>query len=324
MNANIRRFIISCFALGLTNISLPAFANSVALPQNAVRKEQLVTDPGRYLVPMGTWTADDGLYSKAVNGRVVKESWQISGGVKTPDQIMAPILSQITQTHDILVDCASQDCGGFDFRFAIDVLPAPSMYVDLTAYRFVSARAQDPQGGYVTFLASTRNNTGYLQIVRAGYAQGASTDITKNAPVLKTATVRKTQSDLSSPLGVAGQLNQSGRVVLTDLAFKSGSSNLGDGKIQSLEEVAAYLKENTSARIAFVGHTDATGSLEANRNVSRRRAESAMSYVINNHGIQRARLQADGVGYLAPIARNDTEEGREANRRVEAVLISIE
>ncbi len=317
-----RLFAFGIFVV-LAGIAPVAQSDTLSLPENAQRHEQVITDPGRYLVPMARWSADGGLYSKPVQGRIVKESWHISGA-KSAVQIMAPILAQIEKTHEIILDCSTQDCGGFDFRFAIEVLPAPSIYIDLTAYRFVSARSKDPQGGYLTLLSSTQNGVGYLQIVRAGFAQEAKTDIAKDAPVLEPAIESVTQSNPAIPTDIATRLNQSGRVVLEDLVFKSGSTELGGDRVQSLDEIASYLNTHPDTRIAFVGHTDATGSLKTNQTVSRRRATSAMSYLIDKHGIRRSRLMAEGVGYLAPVARNDTETGREANRRVEAVIISLD
>jgi OOP family OmpA-OmpF porin len=112
-------------------------------------------------------------------------------------------------------------------------------------------------------------------------------------------------------------------VVLADLDFASGSASLGEGPIQSLDDVVAYLTTNPTRQITFVGHTDATGSLEANIALSRRRAEAAMAYV-TSRGVAQSQVAADGVGFLSPRATNLTAEGREANRRVEAVLISVE
>ena len=78
-------------------------------------------------------------------------------------------------------------------------------------------------------------------------------------------------------------LENSGHVILRDLLFRSGSTALGEGRIASLDALAAYLADNPSRQILFVGHTDATGSLEANRRVSLRRAEAAMSYLRDRH-----------------------------------------
>jgi len=92
----------------------------------------------------------------------------------------------------------------------------------------------------------------------------------------------------------------------------------------SLTELADYLKANPEKRVALVGHTDAEGSLAGNISLSKRRAASVMDRLINDLGVNPGQLEAEGIGYLAPIASNQTDDGRTRNRRVEAILVSTE
>jgi len=71
-----------------------------------------------------------------------------------------------------------------------------------------------------------------------------------------------------------------------------------------------------------VGHTDAEGSLDGNIALSRRRAASVLERLVTAYQVDRRQMEAQGMGYLAPIASNLTEEGREANRRVEVIVTS--
>lgn len=298
-------------------------ANGFNLPENAELFEQVISDSGQYAVPLGVWTADDGLYAKPVTGRIVRESWHIPDAVST-NQIMSPILENLGDDFKILVDCTSRNCGGFDFRFEIDVLPAPSIYINLMSYRFVTAQSRADPNEFVTLLASVHKGTGYVQIVRAYHVnQSASPAITD---IGATSTAPPSSNGLlSAPTGsVLDQLTRSGRAVLGDLAFASGSSSLQNGEIPSLSAVATFMKNNPNTQIAIVGHTDATGPLAINQAISRKRAESVMRYLIQKKNIRSNRLQADGVGYLAPIATNTTETGRSTNRRVEAVVVSVD
>lgn len=300
-------------------MAAPLWAVEYDLPTNAERFEQVITDPGRYSVPLGVWTADDGLYSRVVEGRIVQESWHIPGA-SSASQIITPLLAQIADSHEILVDCISRACGGFDFRFAIEVLPAPSIYVDLTSYRFVTARSRGDDNGFVTFLASLHKGTGYLQVVHALPRQ-ASLPPASAPPRMNAPNTQRSAHTERQPSSLIDRLARSGRAVLEGLAFDSGSSRLANDTIPSLDHLAGFLAENPTARIALVGHTDATGSLAANRAISRKRAASVMAYLIDRKNVDPARLEADGVGYLAPIASNRTEDGRSANRRVEVVVI---
>ena len=109
--------------------------------------------------------------------------------------------------------------------------------------------------------------------------------------------------------------------MLSDLEFDTGAARLGDRPYASLDELAAFLRAHPEHRVALVGHTDNVGSLEQNVALSRERAASVRARLLERHGIAPERVEAEGMGYLAPIASNLTPEGRETNRRVEAILI---
>jgi outer membrane protein OmpA-like peptidoglycan-associated protein len=110
--------------------------------------------------------------------------------------------------------------------------------------------------------------------------------------------------------------------VLEDLVFASGAATLTEGDYPSLAAVAAWLKANPDGTIALVGHTDASGSLAANKALSERRAKAVAEVLVQSYGADPARVAAEGVGYLAPRATNQTEEGRQKNRRVEVIVTS--
>jgi len=68
-----------------------------------------------------------------------------------------------------------------------------------------------------------------------------------------------------------------------------------------------------------VGHTDMTGTLAYNMDLSSKRAQAVVDVLARDYGIASDRLQAQGVGPLCPVSTNRTEEGRKLNRRVELV-----
>ena len=74
-------------------------------------------------------------------------------------------------------------------------------------------------------------------------------------------------------------------------------------------------------RLIIAGHTSRTGNPDYNLKLSRRRASSVSSYLIESHGIDPDRLILHGYGFEKPIADNDTEEGQAQNRRVEFILL---
>ena len=91
---------------------------------------------------------------------------------------------------------------------------------------------------------------------------------------------------------------------------------------QTLDRVASVLGEYRETYIDIYGHTDATGTDVYNQGLSERRATSVADY-LSSRGVQAARIATRGFGKTQPIASNNTEEGRAANRRVEIKVVPI-
>ena len=115
------------------------------------------------------------------------------------------------------------------------------------------------------------------------------------------------------------------RVVLTDsniaimdkVQFETGKAALLPASNALLDEVAKMLKDNPQVeQISVEGHTDSTGSPDFNRKLSQQRAESVAKY-LSSKGVKAARMEPKGFGPDRPVADNESEQGREANRRVE-------
>jgi outer membrane protein OmpA-like peptidoglycan-associated protein len=91
----------------------------------------------------------------------------------------------------------------------------------------------------------------------------------------------------------------------------------------TLDQVAQVLAEYNQTYVDVYGHTDSTGSDAHNQSLSERRAASVANY-LSSRGVVSARLGTRGFGESQPVASNDSEEGRAANRRVEIKLVPIE
>ncbi|WP_439123094.1 OmpA family protein [Marivita sp.] len=300
-----------CLAGGVIGTSCAAL--ELALPIGTRETVSRVTPSGSYDLPIGAWNETTGVPVAVLEGEVRRNAWRISGAGITTGQVLGPLRDQlISDGFGIIFECSAQSCGGFDFRFGTDVLRAPNMYVDLSDFRFLSAKSADATQA-LSLLVSRDGETVFVQMIEVG-PPGRPAVSVSNAP---SGVVPEDAGD------VVAQLEIAGHVVLADLDFASGSASLGDGPVQSLDAVVAYLTANPTRQITFVGHTDATGSLEANVALSRRRAEAAQSYIVSR-GVAASQVASDGVGFLSPRATNLTAAGREANRRVEAVLISVE
>ena len=90
-----------------------------------------------------------------------------------------------------------------------------------------------------------------------------------------------------------------------------------------LRRVATYLANHPDGKVKVEGHTDSVGSAEYNKELSQRRANSVKEYLIREFGVKENRLEARGYGEEEPVASNETEQGRQKNRRVVCILPEV-
>ena len=102
--------------------------------------------------------------------------------------------------------------------------------------------------------------------------------------------------------------------------FDSAKSDLRPACAPALDSLVRVLEKHPEIRIGISGHTDDVGADEYNLDLSERRAKAVQTYLIA-HGIDAARLRAKGFGESKPLGSNLTEAGRQANRRVECVVL---
>jgi outer membrane protein OmpA-like peptidoglycan-associated protein len=107
-----------------------------------------------------------------------------------------------------------------------------------------------------------------------------------------------------------------------NITFGTDRSEIRSDFYAVLDSVVQVLKEFNKTAIRVAGHTDSTGSDRYNQALSEERAESVRQYLISRNVVP-ARIQAEGYGERYPVASNETEAGRQANRRVELELIPI-
>ncbi|HEY0466434.1 MAG TPA: OmpA family protein, partial [Polyangiaceae bacterium] len=105
------------------------------------------------------------------------------------------------------------------------------------------------------------------------------------------------------------------------IQFEVNKATILEASFSLLNEIGDVIKKATHAKkIAIEGHASAEGDKNLNLKLSDARAKAVMKYLVD-HGIEKERLTAKGYGSSKPIADNETEEGREKNRRVEFNII---
>lgn len=108
----------------------------------------------------------------------------------------------------------------------------------------------------------------------------------------------------------------------SSITFALNSADLNAQFYSALEGVALVLKEYNKTVVEIAGHTDSSGSDAYNLQLSQRRAQAVAGY-LTGQGVKTERLITVGAGEAYPIASNDTEQGRAANRRVELTIVPV-
>ncbi len=106
------------------------------------------------------------------------------------------------------------------------------------------------------------------------------------------------------------------RFILEGIVFKTGSATIQAESFPRLDRVVEYMTYKRRSRIHVSGHTDNVGNPKGNQALSEARAKSVRKYLMS-HGIDGSRIEVIGFGEQFPIASNDTDEGRQLNRRIE-------
>jgi flagellar motor protein MotB len=109
--------------------------------------------------------------------------------------------------------------------------------------------------------------------------------------------------------------------ILKNIFFETNESKLLSASLFELDQLYQFMIQNPGLRIQISGHTDNTGSIAYNQRLSEERAKAVVNYLVSK-GISSDRLLAVGYGSEAPIADNNTLEGRAINRRTEFIILS--
>ena len=118
---------------------------------------------------------------------------------------------------------------------------------------------------------------------------------------------------------MATEIANTGRIALYGIHFDTGRDVIKAESEPTLAEIGKLLKQNRALKLYVVGHTDNAGTYDENMDLSTRRAKSVVAHLGTRYGVEATRLRSVGVGLVAPVASNESEEGRAKNRRVELV-----
>jgi OOP family OmpA-OmpF porin len=137
-------------------------------------------------------------------------------------------------------------------------------------------------------------------------------------PAAEPAMVSEPAPVVAPPPAPRPAIIEKGRQTL-DVEFDFNKSIIKQGYYKDIDDLANVMKDYPDLKVVIEGHTDNIGTAAYNKKLSQRRAEAVKQYLVEK-GINANRIAAEGFGFDRPIASNDTDEGRQKNRRVEAAV----
>lgn len=121
---------------------------------------------------------------------------------------------------------------------------------------------------------------------------------------------------------MAKDINASGHVALYGILFDTDKATLKPDSEPTLSEIAKLLSDNPDLKVVIVGHTDNVGAFDYNIDLSKKRAAAVVGALTKRFQAPADRMKSAGVGMVAPVAANASEDGRAKNRRVEVVRLN--
>ena len=188
-------------------------------------------------------------------------------------------------------------------------LTAAIKWEDLTTGKNVGELSSDPETGKYFITLPLGKNYGYYAEKEGYYPVSKSVDLRD--------TDKGVELEVNIVLAPIEQIVEEGMSVrLNNIFFDYDKATLRQESRTELDRFYEVLRKYPNARIEIAGHTDSIASVAYNQDLSQRRAESVVNYLVQK-GYPRSNLVAKGYGELKPIADNGSDEGRQMNRRVE-------
>lgn len=181
----------------------------------------------------------------------------------------------------------------------------------------------DNEKGEVVYNSLSNESTGkYLVTLPSGKNYGIRVNKTdymfhsENFDIPQTTSYQEVTKDIDLMSVAVGA-----KIILRNVFFDFDKATLRPLSKTELDKLIAFMNDYPSVKIEISGHTDSKGSDAYNLKLSDDRSQSVVNYLVKN-GIANERLTFKGYGETQPIATNDTDEGRQQNRRVEAKILS--
>lgn len=271
-------------------------------------------DYDRYVLAVGKPTRD------AAGNRIASKNQELEGKVtrilyRTPQARSA---FEVFRNYEMalqgagfrtLYKCLPAECGGF-YNYVI-----PQFDRNLKTMTKVIGFGSAAELHYLAAKASTPTGNAYVSLL-------VGMDNYKHMPTTMLDIIETKEMDtgmVSVNADAIGEgLDATGHMAIYGIYFDTGSDQIKPESASTLAEITKLLGQKPALKLLVVGHTDNQGGYDMNMVLSSRRAASVVKALVAQ-GIAAGRLRAAGVGYLSPVATNETDAGRAKNRRVELV-----
>jgi len=251
-----------------------------------------------YKFPTGKMTPD-GKALQSVEGVVTRIAYIAPANHSIAEVARNYEMALKDKGFETVFACETDQCGGGDFAYGVQVFPLPLMILDQFNFRYIGAKRAGPDGDvYASLIFSADND----QRVRV------------QVTVVETAALQNQMVDAKQ---MADAFAEKGSVALYGIYFDTDKAVIKPESAPTLAEMAKFLSGAPDLKVVIVGHTDNQGTMDYNLDLSHRRALAVAAALAGQYHIAKERMTAAGAGFLAPVAPNDSEAGRAKNRRVE-------
>lgn len=246
--------------------------------------------------------------SQTLEGKITKISYYLPEDRSTLEVFRNYEDALKAEGFEILYACSNKECGGRAFNHK--VVEYKSGFGDnYYEQRFLAAKLVRDEGDVYVSLYTVKNTTGGGPDKNHIYTQ---VDVIEIAPMDEGLVTVDADA-------MAEEIFETGSISIYGILFDFDKADIKPESAATIKEIATLLNDNPDLKLFIVGHTDNKGSLDYNTELSQNRAEAVVGILVNEHGIDSARVTPKGLGFLAPVASNSTEDGRSKNRRVELV-----
>lgn len=305
-------FLIGCLVLLTHGLVLPAQADIDGSKDSTLVSRYpgsriiayVTREYDEYLFPTGKVVDDQPTKSQRLEGKVTRITYQVAAGRSTLE-VYRNFEAALKQAgFQTLFSCNSDpDCGYGKVNQTVDTGDAIDYWNNSVAQRHLSAKLSRSEGDVYVSLQIANNPDG---------APVAQLDIIEMKPMESGLVTVNAES-------LAGDIGRTGHASVYGIYFDSGKADVKPESEPALKEITKLLQQHSDWKLYVVGHTDNQGAFDMNMDLSRRRGDAVVKVLTERYGVAAARLHSAGDGPTAPVASNDTDDGRSKNRRVELV-----